>query len=425
MKNKYYLFIFILFVFFKNYIYPWEYTGQKNTFYYTIDFPDSAEGWYLVDDSQKSNAFFQNNDKNSFIEVTVYELKSASDSKALFDNIVKKFKMTGNSLDTVFCQYNAVRGNYEFSFKKNNFITDLVVFKDSYYFYVLMGYSYKKFYEEKKDLLSKIVDSCKIYYDNNVVYGNYKQKNKGAWNALAAQNSPIEIIKKTNVKNDEKYYFNAKWGNFKESFEFLKEDLIKAKRELSEIGEYTGSNWNGWGYYNINISNDPDHNFTFWKKFYQDMYIKNYYRINDVYDYFKELSSSKKYSAYELAGVILNFIQNIPYERPMNIAKKDSGTNILDYFTPNEVAEYKKGDCDSKALFLLIIYRRLGYDAILFHSSHYGHVMTGLNINATGKYLVHEGKKYYFVETTYPDWKIGDLPPNMNDINKWKVVPVK
>lgn len=421
MKNKFFLIICVLIFSLNYHINSWQYTGQKKTFFYTIDFPDSPEKWDLIDDSQKSNAFFQDNEKNSFIEVTVYELSSASDNKTLFNNIVKRYEMTGTSFDTIFCQYNAIRGKYDFNFKKKSFTADFVVFKDNYYFYVVMGYSHKNLFEEKKEILSKIIDSCKIYYDNNVVYGNYKQESKGAKNALAAQSTTIEPTK----KSDEIYFFNAKWDKFNESFKFLKEDLIKAKRELSEIGEYTGSNWNGWGYFKIDIYNEPDYNFTFWKKFYQEMYNKNYYRIDDVYNYFNDLSKSKKYSAYDLAGVILHFIQNIPYERPMNLTEKNSGTNILDYFSPNEVADYKKGDCDSKSLFLVIIYRRLGYDAIMFHSSHYGHVMAGLNINATGQYMVHEGKKFYFIETTYPNWKIGDLPPNMNDVSKWRIVPIK
>ena len=420
MKNKLYLVILFLFIFLNYQIISWQYDNQKGTFFYTIDFTDSSENWYLVDDSKYYNAFFQNKNKNSFIEVTVYDLNSASTNYELLDYIIDRYHMKGVSYDTAFCQYDAVRGEYDFNYKNAKYMMDIVLFKDNYYFYVLMGYSYKKLFDEKKGELKEIIDSCKIYYDNNVVYGNnYEEKQNTA--SLITQNKIIEKSK----TGDGKYFFNVNWYSFNRTFEFLREDLIKAKKELSEIGEYTGNNWNGWGYFNIDLGNDPDYNFTFWKKFYQDMYNKNYYRVNDVCKFFKELADSKKYSAYQFANIILRFIQVIPYERPMNITQKGTGTNILDYFSPNEIADYQKGDCDSKSLFLAIIYRRLGYDAILFHSSQYGHVMVGLNINATGAYLENGGKKYYFVETTYPDWKIGDIPPNMNDLSKWRAVPIK
>ena len=74
---------------------------------------------------------------------------------------------------------------------------------------------------------------------------------------------------------------------------------------------------------------------------------------------------------------------------------------------------------------MIIILRRLGFDAVMYHSVDYAHAMVGLNINATGTYKTYNGKKYYFVESTYPGWKIGDLPPNMNDTKKWRIIPIK
>lgn len=421
MKYKFFVILFLLTFLFNNQVKSWQYDKQKATYFYTIDFPDSSENWDLIDDSKFYNAFFQNKDENSFIEVTVYDLSSASTNRGLLNYIIDRYKMKGSSYDVIFCRYNAVRGEYDFNYNNAKYMMDIVVFSDTYYFYVLMGYSYKKYFDEKELELKEVIDSCKIYYDNDIVYSNNKDEKEPGIASIVTQNKIIE----KNKSDDEKYFFNVHWYQFNKSFEFLRADLLSSKKELSKIGEYTGKIWNGWGYFNIDLDNDPDFNFTFWKKFYQEMYNKNYYRINDVYNYFKELADSKKYSAYQLANVILRFVQVIPYERPMNITQKGTGTNILDYFSPNEIAEYEKGDCDSKSLFLAIIYRRLGYDAILFHSAYYGHVMVGLNINATGNYLENEGNKYYFVETTYPDWKIGDIPPNMNDLSKWRVVPIK
>jgi hypothetical protein len=51
--------------------------------------------------------------------------------------------------------------------------------------------------------------------------------------------------------------------------------------------------------------------------------------------------------------------------------------------------------------------------------------MAGININGTGAYKEYNNKKYYFIESTYPGWDIGDLPPQMNNEKKWRVMPIR
>jgi len=399
-------------------LYSWQYDAQKSTFFYTIDFPDSGEKWDLVYDNNKWDAFFQNQTGQAFIEVLVYDLSAAKTIDELFEYIVNRFEMKGGSNnEIIFCKYQAYRGEYSFNYKNNPFKIDFVVFKDNYFFYIVMGYSYINQYNKYIAELKNIINSFKIYYDKNMVYGNEESKAQDA--------KPInkKAVEKTTA-SEEKYSYNIKWDNNNENFEFLKADLIKAIQELSEIGEYNGQYWNGWTYYNIDF-NKPNYEFTFWKIFYQDMFNKNFYRVNNVYDYFTNLSANSKMSSYQLANSVMKCIQIIPYERPKNVAKENSGSNILDFFTPNEIANYDKGDCDTKSLFMVILLRRLGFDAIMLHSADYGHAMVGININASGSFVTYDNKKYYFIEATYPGWKIGDLPPQMNDVDKWNPVPIK
>jgi hypothetical protein len=47
--------------------------------------------------------------------------------------------------------------------------------------------------------------------------------------------------------------------------------------------------------------------------------------------------------------------------------------------------------------------------------------MLGVNVSARGNYKLHQGKNYYFVETTYPNWEIGDIDPEMDDLSMWYV----
>jgi hypothetical protein len=47
--------------------------------------------------------------------------------------------------------------------------------------------------------------------------------------------------------------------------------------------------------------------------------------------------------------------------------------------------------------------------------------MLGIAINARGNFKSQGGKNYYFVETTYPGWNIGDIDPKMNNLSLWYV----
>jgi len=45
--------------------------------------------------------------------------------------------------------------------------------------------------------------------------------------------------------------------------------------------------------------------------------------------------------------------------------------------------------------------------------------MLGIKVNGRGNFLTANGKKYYFLETTYPNWDMGEIPPEFNNIKFW------
>jgi hypothetical protein len=398
----------------------WRYDDKKDVYYYTIDLSDYS-GWHVINDNDDYDVLFQNKNRDAFIEVAVFDLNTESSNERLLETFTKRLKMDGGYARTKFCKYNAIKGEYSFYYNNTDLIMNIIVFKDNYYYYVVMGYAYNKKYNSYKDELERILYSFKVYYDDGVVYGNDSRTESS--DKIKEDNTPKN--KKNDDQNKEKsdiYTVHIKWDKSNKTFKFLKSDLDKCKKELDEIGKYTGNNWNGWKYYNIDLDED-DYEFKFWTNFYQDMFKKNYYRVNDVYNYFKNISDNL--SSFELANQVIKCIQIIPYERPKNIESEKTGTGLLDYFTPNQLAYYDKGDCDTKSLFMIILLRRLGFDALLFYSKEYSHAMVGLNINATGNYKIYDGKKYYFIESTYPNWKIGDIPQGMDNLKKWRVVPIK
>jgi hypothetical protein len=92
---------------------------------------------------------------------------------------------------------------------------------------------------------------------------------------------------------------------------------------------------------------------------------------------------------------------------------------VLDLFPPLGTIAYRFGDCDSKALLLYVILEKMGVDCAMLWSHNYKHAMLGIKVNGRGKFLTANGKKYYFLEATYPNWDVGELPPEFSNIKFW------
>ena len=112
---------------------------------------------------------------------------------------------------------------------------------------------------------------------------------------------------------------------------------------------------------------------------------------------------------------VISFVQNIKYDRP---------GGALDLFAPLGTIAKRFGDCDTKALLLYVLLERMRIDCAMMWSQYYKHAMLGVKIPTNGDYKIYNGKKYYFLETTYPGWKIGDLPPDFNNKRLWYILEI-
>lgn len=387
-----------------------EYSNED--YFYSIELPSDFS---LADDSEGYDALFQNEAADAFYEVTVFDLEVASGYGELFDEIVARFEGKGSYAKTTFCQYDAARGTVTFTMDGYPLKMDLIVTEDPYFYYVVMGYSLSSSFNKYQKTLASISQSFKIHYDDEV-YGN----DSTTATTKEPENKLIEE-KNTKTSGTKGTYdeLRPSWDKYKPVFQFLKSDLRKAQEELDDI-----ANSNSWERYGVDPYG-PDANAKFWHQFYIDMYKKNYYRVNTVVDWFKEKAKSEGWSSYDLAVNVIKALQSIVYGSPEKLAEpSDKSASELGFFTPNEVAYYNKGDCDTKSLFIVLILKRLGYDAAMFYSEVYSHAMVALNINATGTYMSYKGKKYYFVESTYPGWAIGQISEDWNDVSNWYLLPI-
>jgi len=449
---KYYILFFIFLLANLN-----IFSYKNDSFYYTITEP---KGWNINKESE-NDVLFYNSKETGFIEILIFELSSADNKLDLLNDFKKRFNMKGKFEKISFCSYEAYKGVYSLNLDGADVNMDLVIFRDNYYYYLITGYAYKKHYNKIINTIWDSINSFELHYDNNVTYKssdsdksatrkteetkkyddskNYNNKNnqqnkKNQQNRKKKQKEePIEEYyyrddtKKQKIeetKNTEstvkEYSLTVEWDKYRQTYKFKEPDLYKAIKEVDKIASV------GWlNNYGIDGS-DSDYNYLFWKSFYQDMYNKNHLRVKSIADFFASESDKNGWSAFKLAENVMKSIQVIPYQRPMEqVIDSSRGANQFDYFTPNEVGWYNMGDCDTKSLFMIMILKQLGFDVGVYYSYDYAHAMVGLNVNASGAYKEYNGKKYYFIESTYPGWKIGDIPPEMKNTKKWRLIHIK
>jgi hypothetical protein len=131
---------------------------------------------------------------------------------------------------------------------------------------------------------------------------------------------------------------------------------------------------------------------------------------------FKARVREAKLDAVQTVELVTTYVQAIPYEIP-----KERPFGLL---PPALVAAQKKGDCDSKALLLLMLLDSLGIDSVMLTSDAHRHSMLGVAIPAQGTKISHDGRSYAFVETTAKHAPIGWISKELLKPNDWVVVPV-
>ncbi len=195
--------------------------------------------------------------------------------------------------------------------------------------------------------------------------------------------------------------------NYNLSFQLLEIEVKKALAYMDEISKLSARDLNVDPRYK---SDQVYYTKLMWHEIYRRIYWQSYDKFNDILKGFNEVFNTEKMNDRDKVYFIISFVQNIEYKRP---------GGELDLLPPLGTLATRFGDCDTKSLLLYIILEKAGVDCVMFWSFQYKHAMLGVGINARGNFKSFNGKNYYFVETTYPDWEIGDIDPTMNDLSLW------
>ena len=118
-----------------------------------------------------------------------------------------------------------------------------------------------------------------------------------------------------------------------------------------------------------------------------------------------EGNGTKTEAAYD----VIAFVQSLPYFRD------DISTGYDEYPRyPIETLVDGGGDCEDTAILTAALLKEMHYDVVLLRLPK--HMAVGVTCtNCEGTYYLHDNKKYFYLETTGNNWKVGQIPPNLKD----------
>lgn len=149
--------------------------------------------------------------------------------------------------------------------------------------------------------------------------------------------------------------------------------------------------WSEW----VDMANDP----------YDDYYISS--MIQQI----NKAAIEEGFTESEKVNFVIAFVQSLPYT-------VDNATTDWDEYPkyPLETLFERGGDCEDTSILVASLLDRLGYDTCLLLLYNENHCAVGVSITGTyGIYYEHDGKKYYYLETTGDGFEIGDMPSGFTD----------
>lgn len=162
-------------------------------------------------------------------------------------------------------------------------------------------------------------------------------------------------------------------------------------------------------------------------------------KLNGVFAMLDSIRDTNGLSGYRFAEVIVTMVQSIDYvlilegscngrqEQPAIVKLLRTGVPCLGdspygLRTPLQFLSDMKGDCDTRTVVLYNLLKHYGYDVAVINSEYYMHSMLGLNMpGIMGACKIHEGKRYYFWETTGKGFSLGELPRETGNITYWNI----
>ncbi len=149
-----------------------------------------------------------------------------------------------------------------------------------------------------------------------------------------------------------------------------------------------------------------------WKAYHPILYKQAQLFIDTLYNGLNKIAVEKKMNDKEKLYFFISFVQNIKYDGMPGIS------------SPITVLSDAYGACAAKSYLLFLILRKNNIDCKIIGSQTFNHMVLGINIPTGGSFKTINSTKYYFLETTYPDWNIGKIKPEWNQPDQWELIDI-
>ena len=240
----------------------------------------------------------------------------------------------------------------------------------------------------------------------------------------AAQNLSIDETVKTDERTNDTFYESVfEWeqqaGIFSSStyrlkFTLPKKEVDAAMAYLKKISRmsYDQIGADESVYYDDSLQFYCD----YWKLVYGKIVRRDAPYIRKIRQGLNKITQQYAMTDQVKVAFLIGFVQNIDYKIP------DTPLGVL---PPVPVIKERFADCDSKALLLYLLLQGMDIGCIIYYSPYYQHAMLGVDYPGLRDKKYLGNIPYYFLETTYPGWEVGQLPPDMSNKDLWFILDLK
>ncbi len=185
----------------------------------------------------------------------------------------------------------------------------------------------------------------------------------------------------------------------------------------------------------------PASSVNFWGDLYDYIERTDRPALDIIIDSFRSIQNEKKMNRMEFAEMVVTCVQDIPYslvfqEECLDAANYEQdirklleecpecciGNIMYGIQNPVSFIQNLKGDCDTRTVLIYSLLKNFGYDVAILNSDYYRHSIIGINVPASGKAKLYNGKKYMLWETTAKYYAAGTLPATYSDVSYWDIV---
>ncbi len=164
-----------------------------------------------------------------------------------------------------------------------------------------------------------------------------------------------------------------------------------------------------------------------------------------VFNAFDSLKNLHQLDEAGFADLMVSCVQSLPYYLVLNESCNESsytdnyvreylqnceveccvGETVFGVRSPVEYMSDLKGDCDTKALFLYSLFKHFNYNVGIITSEDFRHAAIAVEVDKTFSkqpdiFRIGEIDLYAWETTSY-GFRVGELPENVNNLNKWQI----